>query len=104
MPGSPLAVRLARPTIAVLLVLPVPAGSRAHPSGQGRGQKFDPLDVLDLAAMTLTPADLEDAGLERFGCVSGRVLWLEEIVAGFAEARDKPPAEIRQVLEGAGLR
>jgi hypothetical protein len=59
--------------------------------------------MLDLAAITLTPADLDDLGLEGFGMSYGQTAFLEELIVASAEFRNLPEAEVRAAYEANGL-
>src|SRR5215211_8187386 len=64
--------------------------------------------TLDLAAMALTPLDLDDIGLTGFGQQSSAFLDLEEQVGRYAPTgaavptRDSDAAEVRAALTAAG--
>jgi hypothetical protein len=59
--------------------------------------------VLDLPAMTLTPDDLDDEGLEDYGLGYGETTFPDQVVASTAAARDLDEDEVAEVLEEAGF-
>ncbi|MGD9714620.1 MAG: hypothetical protein AB7V46_21560, partial [Thermomicrobiales bacterium] len=67
------------------------------------GVPASPPEVLDLAAMTLMPRDLEDGGLTGFGSSYGEMIFREELIASTATSRGLPDAEVRAAFEGNGL-
>ena len=87
--------------LAPLLILTGMLGAGTHDSVAAQGSGGS--DGVDFAAMTLTPADLEAAGLEGYRVNYGYVAPLDEIVALVAESRDLPEDEVRETLDDAGI-
>jgi hypothetical protein len=58
---------------------------------------------LDLPAMTLTPADLEEAGFEHYRLNFGVLLGADEAVAAIAEDQDVRKSEVRDLFEETGF-
>jgi hypothetical protein len=71
-----------------------PAGEPGVPSGQARP---------DLAAMTLTPADLDELEMPGYGIGFGQTAYPEDLTASIAENRGLPEEEVRSRLQGAGF-
>lgn len=88
-------------TLAVLFVLTATLGPGTH--DVVAAQDSDGIEAVDFGAMTLTPADLEAAGLDGYRVNYGYVAPLDEIVALVAESRDLPENEVRKTLEDAGF-
>jgi hypothetical protein len=59
--------------------------------------------VFDLAAMTLQPSDLDVLGLPGYGMDFGVTIFPDEIISDITAARGLPEADVRQIIEGAGL-
>ncbi len=77
---------------ALVFRIPLAVQGNEEPSGR-----------LDLPAMTLTPADLEEFGLTGFGRFgNGEFRAFDDYVAGRAEFLNVPEAEFRSSLEDAG--
>jgi hypothetical protein len=60
-------------------------------------------EVIDLAAMTLMPADLESLGIVGFGSDYGQMVFPDTTIANTAASRGLTEAAVRDLLEGAGL-
>ena len=59
--------------------------------------------VLDVQAMTLTPEDLADEGLDDFGLGFSETTFADQVIASTADARGLDEDEVADVLEDAGL-
>lgn len=71
--------------------MPLPVASQGITSG-----------VLDFAAVTLTPRDLRDAGLDDFRVDSGHLMYFDEAVAIVAEDTGLPEDEVADQLSEVG--
>lgn len=60
-------------------------------------------DALDIAAMSLTPWDLADAGLDNYGHNFSEMVFIGAFAATLAADRDMDAADIRDELEAAGF-
>jgi hypothetical protein len=69
----------------------------------GRGQSILTAAVPDLAAMTLTPTDLEAEGLDGYGVGFGQAMFLDDVITSTTQARGLPESEVRQFYEDAGF-
>jgi hypothetical protein len=93
------AARLVRSTLAVLLLLV----SLAPAASLNRAVARDAPIEIDLAAITLTTADLEEAGLEGYGVGGSRVRNAERFAAyRFFSAGDSYP-ETQEMLDDTGF-
>ena len=72
-------------------------------ASSGQPDASDAATTLDLAAMTLTPDDLDDAGLDDYGLGYGETVFPDDYAASTAQNRDLPEEEVRQVLDEAGF-
>jgi hypothetical protein len=95
--------RLAR-ILGALLVLFALAGSAFGPARAARATDEQP--PLDLAAMTLTPDDLADLGMDGFGFGDGRTLAADNLAdrAVWPAGEGEELAEVRDDLVAAGWR
>jgi len=86
--------------LAVLFVLTATLhpGTGTLGAAQGSGR-----NAVDFGAITLTPADLEAAGLEGYRVNYGYVTYPDEVAAFVADSRDLPETEVRETLEDAGF-
>jgi hypothetical protein len=91
-------------TAGDLLVLAAFAGPvlRPNPAAAARGDAN--AAALDLAAMVLTPLDLEDEGLAGYGVADGESRSPETVAAAYAFQRDLPEDEARDRFADAELR
>jgi hypothetical protein len=80
----------------------VPAAETPQP-GPAAPPPAERRTVSDLAAMTLQPSDLDVLGLPGYGMDFGVTIFPDEIIAGITAARGLPDADVRQIIEGAGL-
>lgn len=87
--------------LAVLFVLTATLGPGTH--DVVAAQDSDGLDAVDFGAMTLTPADLEAAGLDGYRVNYGYVFYPDEVGSFVAESRGLPESEVRKTLEDAGF-
>ena len=91
--------RVALRALGVLIVLLALAG-RLGPAAADARRAEAPLD---LAAMALTPADLEGLGLEGYGSDFGDLLTLQAEAEAIAATGDMSEAEATELLEDAGF-
>jgi hypothetical protein len=90
-------------TAGTLLVLAAFAGPalRSVPAAAARAMDDPPLD---LAALVLTPLDLEAEGLDGYGLRDGDARSPEQVAAGYAFLRGLPEDEAQELFADAGLR
>src|SRR5688500_6993535 len=94
------AERLLRPVGALLILLALigPLATAPHAAAQNGGD-----EPLDLAAMSLTPWDLADAGFDEYGHGFSEMVFLDALVANIAADRGLDEDEVREQLEDAGF-
>ncbi len=91
---TPTAVRV------VLIALTLFAAGRLLSDQHARATEIQPLD---LAAMVLTPDDLEIHGLTGYGSDYGEYLTTRDYAAGFARQENIASEEALEIFEGMGL-
>ena len=87
---------------AALFVLGAAFGP-VGPSSAGAAQGAADPDIPDIQAMTLTPADLADEGLEGYGLGFAETTFPDQVIVSIAEARGLDEDEVGEVLEDAGF-
>ena len=80
-----------------------PEPSVTPSTGVSTGPPSGGLAVQDLAAMTLTPGDLDDLAAPGFGSSYGEMITLETLIASTSASRGIPEADVRLAFEGNGL-
>src|SRR5215213_10473664 len=91
---TPTAIRI------VLIALVLFTAGRLLPGHQVRATEIQPLD---LAAMVLTPDDLEIHGLTGYGTDYGEYLTTRDYAAGFARQQDMEFDKALEIFENMGL-
>ena len=96
-------VMSSRVVLAMALLLVVSGSGWALPAPMVVAQDAEDSEFLDLPAMALTPEDLEDEGLGGYGVGFGEVTYLDELIGPYAQDRNLPEDEVREILEDAGF-
>ena len=77
---------------------------QGSPRAAGAAQVAADAEVPDLPAMTLTPEDLDDEGLEGYGLGYGLMAFADRMVSATAESRGLDEDEVAEILvEDAGF-
>ncbi len=88
--------------LVAILVLGV-AFSPMAPRSSGAAQGDADAGVPDIQAMTLTPEDLADEGLEGYGLGFAETSFPDQVIASTAAARGLDEDEVGEILEDAGF-
>ena len=96
------ASRLFRMLQVLLLCATVLFTVGARLSGQAAARPA-PASMIDVAAMALTPADLEEAGLEGWSISGGRALTPGAVASGLAFERELSGSETQSLVAENGL-